>query len=267
MVPEDESAPRARGADLPSLTPTREKIYDTIASSDRPLLVEEIAQQTGISSNTVGPRCSDLNRLGLIEPAGKRATTTGVKAGTWKVVPTDRIEKVRERARKKPKRRKTVFDLPAETQADFVRALLRIDAVNALLLADPRRSRAASRARREARTHAQRRRDVERELKRAEAEGSPLVKFLKAKRLMEDATEALRGMATNATEEAELRCNYGEAAITDDGWDEIRSMAEDHAQLSQAIIRVISGMLGDLDDTDIIDVEVLEDIELELPPG
>lgn len=258
---------------LSRVPPRARQFYETLQAAGRPLIAEEIVEALRGAGEQIGRgstgRMDNLHREGLIEAAGKGRTVAGRPATRWRVVPADRVEEVRRKAERKPKRRRTIDDLTAHEAAQAVRRLVTREDVNALLLADERQSRSSRRARRESQSYNQRARQLDAEIRQAQREKSSLLKFLQAKRLMEDATESLRGMCKKLSEEIDARDGYGEAEIPDDRWVMIRGLAGDHRVLAAALEQEISSMLGDNaeEEEDIIDVEAIDDVDFELPPG
>jgi hypothetical protein len=230
---------------------------------------QALEQVTGKSIRSVSPRRRKLADKGYLEEVGKAKTAPGKQATVWGVVPEERVEEVREKNKNRQPRKKDIRKLPLDKKLEIIRQLLDDPAVNGA--AKGQHGRAWSKVR--GRVHDRRgqrereRPELNAQIREAERKDSPIVEFLKLKRLVKDATETVRAVDRFVAEDLERRdANWGKH-ISVPQWPEVVDSLTDLAAITDstlASIREVMGVLGD----DVIEGEAIDVEEIfELPEG
>jgi hypothetical protein len=257
-------------AELAALRPLQVDVYRALRDHG-PVTDDVLAglMQRGI--RRVSPRRNDLTKLGLVHWVGRTDPADGTPAKLWAIVPHDEIVKARHAAAKRGRRRKRLDTYTLDERLQLVRSLMRMPDVNQALLDDHSKTAGAKHARREARAAQQEaereRRELNDHIKQAERHASPDLNFLKAKRQMRSAVDAIRELGRVLGENLDSVELNGMPLIHPDHWPEARALLRELIIEAQDIDDDLTGLIGDEDvDDDLIIVEAI-DHDRELAPG
>lgn len=246
---------------------SQREIYRTLVRMG-PLTDDEIVLQLGVKKSSVGPRRKELTELGLVQEVEKRTTESGRQSTAWGVVPVADIDQARGAALRKGPRRKHIDSYTLEQKAVIVRYLIRKDDVNALLVEDEERSKAADRARRVARAAQNEsdraRRDHNDRIRQAEREASPRLVYLKAVAQLRRASDAVREIGRLIDEGVDNRLLTGPSEMSRDDLTEIRNELHDLIDTAGSAEQQLSRLFIE---HDVIDVESYEIDSSRLEPG
>lgn len=225
-----------------------------------------IAEQLGMSGNTLRPRRRELADLGLVEKIGAVPTPSGREASIWAAVPAERVETAKAAAATRKPRGKSIHERPLEWRIEAARQLLLDDVVNAAI--QDRHGGAWRRARGRARqVREQGHRELKEQIAQAERDDSALAEFLKAKANLLRATEMVRAIDRLTADEKERLDAGRPARIPARLWPEISDLLDELSDVlgqAQGQLRDVFGPVG----PDVIEAEAIEIDELfELPEG
>lgn len=234
-----------------------------------PMTDARLEEVTGLSVRSVSPRRRELADKGFLEIVGEDTTPSGRKAKVWGVVPEERIEAVREVNKTRTPRKKDITKLPLETKLLIVRQLLDDPAVNAAAREQHGRAWSKVRGRVEDRRsqRERERRELNAQVREAERKGSPIVEFLKLKRLVKDATETVRAVDQFIDEDLERRQDSQGMHIPVPHWPEVADSLTDLGGVVENTLESIRDVMGVLGDDVIEAVAIDLDEILELPAG
>ncbi|MDP8993271.1 MAG: hypothetical protein M3N31_09530 [Actinomycetota bacterium] len=234
----------------------------------RPMTDDELSAHLHRKKSEVSPRRVELCRQGLVREVEKRTTPSGRKSAVWGVVPPAEIEEASREAAEKGLRRKSLDKYTLDQKVQMARHLVRDDAVNAVLVEDGQRSKAADRARREARSanieRERERREHSERIRQAERDASPDLVFLKAVAQLRKAVDAVMELDRVIRENLESQRLYGSADIAPDRWPEVNAEVEALIQVATSTKEQLSRLVED----DVIDIEPYEEdkyLEIETP--
>jgi len=229
---------------------------------------QTLERVTGKSIRSVSPRRRNLADKGYLEEVGTAVTDSGKQAKVWGIVPDDRIAEVREKNKTRPQRKKDIRKLPLETKLEIVRQLLDDPAVNEATR--DRHGRAWSKLRgrvQDRRGQREReRRELNAEIREADRKGSPIVEFLKLKRLVYDATETVRAVERFVGEDLERREVLAGMHIPVAHWPEVVDVLTDLGAVVEATLEDIRQTMGVLGE-DVIEGFAIEVDEIFELPG